>query len=1027
MKWSKLSARTVAVPGAVAAVLLAMLATPAPASAAATDVVISELMFHAASDLDNDDFLELTNTGSTPVDLSGWSFGGITLVFPAGTTIAGGARLVVGRDSAQVRATYGVTPAAIYSGNLSNSGETITLRDAAGAVIDTVSYLDVAPWPVTPDGLGPSLELIDPSLDNNDPLNWAASTAAAGHTAGAANSVARTGLPPRISNVSASPATPTAGQAVTVTATVANNTGAPTLRFRADFGAEQTLTMQGTGGTYTATMPGVAAGHLLRYRVQATNGNGSNLFPRVDDTIVYQGVVATSTVSSALPILQWFIADTDYSAITNNPTADIERPAALAYNGVVYDNLTVNIRGQGSQTAPKPNWKFEMPHNHDLPLAGLADPVDEFALQADWSDRSHGRAKLAWNAYQQAGVINMQMFPVRVQRNAAFQGVYNYMDLFDGTWRDREGYDGWQMFKAETGAFNSTRPIDVRYEKKSPDETDYAPLAAFLSGLAQTGTAQQNYLLAHADLPQMINYAVVTAIIQHTDSSTKNFYLVQDPTTLRWGIIPWDLDHTWGNGDTCCGISSDFVTPAEAGDQQNALMAAILAVPEWRTMYFRRLRTMVNDILATGELEGLYDATYGPGQPDIALDFSSWPYTGTNTYSGARSGLFARIADRRSVFGSDPRVPGNQPAAPSIVINEIQHSPTGGDAAEFVELYNPSTTTAIDLSGWALGGGVDVGIQPGTVILPGGTMTFVADDPTFVSTYGSTAFVGGTFDDGALSPAGTLTLTRADGSTADTVSYGGTGWPTSTDGRSLELRNPSGDNNDPANWALSESANGTPGAANGGSVVASPPGAPTIGTASAGNASATVRWTPPADDGGSEITGYQVRVVNAATQAQVGSLRPASATATSLLVTGLTNGTAYQFQVAAVNAAGAGAMSALSTAVTPTSSATVPGPPVIGTASQGASGGALTAIARWSPPSSNGGSAITGYRVSALRMSSSAADATVLGRTDSRVIGPARRMLEMTLSSGNYRFVVVAVNAIGTGPESARSNNVVPR
>ena len=62
-------------------------------------------------------------------------------------------------------------------------------------------------------------------------------------------------------------------------------------------------------------------------------------------------------------------------------------------------------------------------------------------------------------------------------------------------------------------------------------------------------------------------------------------------------------------------------------------------------------------------------------------------------------------------------MPGNQPASPNIVINEIQHSPTGGDTAEFVELYNPQTQ-AIDLSGWTITGGIDLDIQPGTVILP---------------------------------------------------------------------------------------------------------------------------------------------------------------------------------------------------------------------------------------------------------------------------------------------------------------------
>jgi len=65
--------------------------------------------------------------------------------------------------------------------------------------------------------------------------------------------------------------------------------------------------------------------------------------------------------------------------------------------------------------------------------------------------------------------------------------------------------------------------------------------------------------------------------------------------------------------------------------------------------------------------------------------------------------------------------------------------------------------------------------------------------------------------------------------------------------------------------------------------------------------------------------------------------------------------------------------------------------------------------------------------VTALRMSSSAADATVLERTSSPVLGASRRKREFKLGAGDYRFVVVAINAVGTGPESARSDNVVPR
>ena len=75
--------------------------------------------------------------------------------------MAAGGFLVVAKDAARFQTTYGFAPAAVYTGNLSNSGETVTVRDAAATTIDSVSFLDVDPWPVTPDGLGPSLELID--------------------------------------------------------------------------------------------------------------------------------------------------------------------------------------------------------------------------------------------------------------------------------------------------------------------------------------------------------------------------------------------------------------------------------------------------------------------------------------------------------------------------------------------------------------------------------------------------------------------------------------------------------------------------------------------------------------------------------------------------------------------------------------------------------------------------------------------------------------------------------------------------
>ncbi len=95
---------------------------------------------------------------------------------------------------------------------------------------------------------------------------------------------------------------------------------------------------------------------------------------------------------------------------------------------------------------------------------------------------------------------------------------------------------------------------------------------------------------------------------------------------------------------------------------------------------------------------------------------------------------------------------------------------------------------------------------------------------------------------------------------------------------------------------------------------ATAPGAPTIGTAVPAEGEAAVAWTAPASTGGSPITGYELTpYANGAPQPVI----VLGADTTSTTVTGLTNGVAHTFKVAAVNAVGTGPQSAASNAVTP--------------------------------------------------------------------------------------------------------------
>jgi large repetitive protein len=195
------------------------------------------------------------------------------------------------------------------------------------------------------------------------------------------------------------------------------------------------------------------------------------------------------------------------------------------------------------------------------------------------------------------------------------------------------------------------------------------------------------------------------------------------------------------------------------------------------------------------------------------------------------------------------------------------------------------------------------------------------------------------------------------------------------------------------------------------------PEAPTIGTATGGNASATVNWTDPASDGGSTILNYTATAVDSTTPADGGETCTADgATATSCVVTGLTNGDSYTFTVVATNGVGPSLASAPSNAVVP---ALVPGAPTIGTVTPGTA----SATVNWTDPDSNGGSTILSYTATAAD-STTPADG---GETCTADGATATSCVVTGLTNGDsYTFTVVATNGVGPSLASAPSNAVVP-
>ncbi|MGE3310063.1 MAG: lamin tail domain-containing protein, partial [Limisphaerales bacterium] len=157
-------------------------------------VVLNEILYNPISGDSDDEFVELFNRTSAPISLDGWSFtDGIDYRFPTQTVIGPNAYLVVAKNRSRLLANHpGLSPGAVvgdYGGTLSNGGERIALakpdfitttnelgviqRRRIDIEVAEVTYGTGGRWGQWSDGLGSSLELIDPFSDALQPSNWA--------------------------------------------------------------------------------------------------------------------------------------------------------------------------------------------------------------------------------------------------------------------------------------------------------------------------------------------------------------------------------------------------------------------------------------------------------------------------------------------------------------------------------------------------------------------------------------------------------------------------------------------------------------------------------------------------------------------------------------------------------------------------------------------------------------------------------------------------------------------------------------
>jgi hypothetical protein len=178
---------------------LCALLVVATLASAAPQLIITEIMYDPLSSESDDqqtEWVEIHNAGDTPAQLKGDQLTSGTknkihdpkqrYVLPD-VTIKPNEYAVIGIGAASCYASFGLPPMIAQCDEakyawLTNSGDSIAIRDLKGTILDEVVYSSEPPWP-SAQRAGGSIQFIapageDPTVANDDPKNWVASNAA---------------------------------------------------------------------------------------------------------------------------------------------------------------------------------------------------------------------------------------------------------------------------------------------------------------------------------------------------------------------------------------------------------------------------------------------------------------------------------------------------------------------------------------------------------------------------------------------------------------------------------------------------------------------------------------------------------------------------------------------------------------------------------------------------------------------------------------------------------------------------------
>lgn len=654
--------------------LHATLATVLVSPLLADDVVVNEIMYHPASNLASEEYVELFNRGTNTYNLEGWRFSaGVDFVFPRVLMEPGG-YLVVAANTAAFTNRYADVTNYVggWQGRLGDNGEKLTLRDAYGQEVDSVAYATEGDWGTRTRGPvdyghqgwvwradhaggGSSLELANPLLPNRYGQNWAASVTTNG-TPGRANSVLSSNRPPMVLEVAHQPATPRSDQAVTVTARLIDEVSVGlqvVLHHRVDGVAEFSTTpmlddgQHGDGGAgdlvFGAVLPPQPQDTVVEFYVEARDRDGL--------TRTWPGPVQPSGAQEANCLYQ--VDDRAYDGrqpLLRVVMTEAERKELEEMDGQLWywsSNAQMNgtfIGLDGGETELRYNVGFRL--RGTTSRAGVVKSRRvNFRDDELWEgerainlNANHPYCQIMGSALaRRAGLPAAKVRAVQLRQNnrqlastnVSPFGVYAQVEVLNSEFaRSQFPLDSSGNLYHAIGGGNldylgelpESYREPTRYRKRNNTaEDDWTDLIR-LTRVLNTTSPDRWYaeLQQVADVSEWVSYFAVNTVLANAESGLGtggpgDYALYDGVADPRFRLLIYDLD-------SVLGVEGGVETPLLRATN-NPAIRRFLTAPEVAPQYYRELNRLVDGPLRSDAVNALIDELLGDWVPPGAIQF----------------------------------------------------------------------------------------------------------------------------------------------------------------------------------------------------------------------------------------------------------------------------------------------------------------------------------------------------------------------------------------------------------------------